>query len=402
MRSSDYPGSSRFSPGRERYLYITHDLFYKIPVNLEVQLPHTNPASVKAGRFLMGTLKGEGIGAEVIAAASRVARATSERFGFKLQVETGGIIGLESKKLQETELSPAVIDFCSEVFAEGGAILSGPGGGRYVYDLRRQFQLYYKVNPLNSFPELAGVSRLKSAAGAPVDILLLRENLEGLYQGRTTPMPGEPCRALAHTFHCTEANVRLLLERACHFALERSRHVTVIVKRGALPEISALWEDCAKEVMNQRDVLYDLMDIDFAAYQLLQTPGDFDVIASPNCFGDILADLGGHFFGSRGLTYGASYSSEGFGVYQTNHGCAYDLAGKNKANPVGQIFSLAMLLRESFQLPEAADAIIHAVRSVWAQGWRTADLMERGVRLIGTEAFADKITEALEIPTRSS
>jgi 3-isopropylmalate dehydrogenase len=232
------------------------------------------------------------------------------------------------------------------------------------------------------------------------DILLVRENLEGIYQGETLPGSDANGRALAHTFYCTEQKVRLLLERAGRFAAGRSRHVAVIVKRSALPEISALWEDCARDVMEQHDVRYELMDIDFAAYQLLQAPEAFDVIASPNCFGDILADLGGLFFGSRGLTYGASYSADGFGVYQTNHGCAYDLVGTNRANPVGQIFSLAMVLRESFQLPEPAEAIVRAVRSVWGGGWRTADLMERGSRLVGTDEMADRIAEAItnEVP----
>jgi 3-isopropylmalate dehydrogenase len=370
-------------------------------MNSEVQAPLARSPSGTTGRFLVGTLKGEGVGAEVIAIALHVGRVAAQRFGFELQVETGGVIGLESKKQHEAELSPGVIGFCSEVFAAGGAILSGPGGGRYVYDLRRQFRLFCKVNPLSSFPVLAGASRLKAPAGEPVDILLVRENLEGLYQGETTQLPDKTSRGLAHTFYCTESNVRRLLERACRFAAGRSRHLTVIVKRGALPEISALWEDCASEVAKQQAVQYELMDIDFAAYQLLQAPAGFDVIASPNCFGDILADLGGLFFGSRGLTYGASYSAEGFGVYQTNHGSAYDLAGKNRANPVGQIFSLAMLLRESFHLPEAANAIIRAVQSVWTQGWRTADLMERGSRLIGTDTFAEKIVEAIRTQKRS-
>src|SRR5271167_2717825 len=103
-------------------------------MNSEVQAPLARLPSGRAGRFLVGTMKGEGVGAEVIAAALRVARAAAERFDFELQVETGGVIGLESKRQHETELSPYVIDFCADIFANGGAILSGPGGGRYVYD----------------------------------------------------------------------------------------------------------------------------------------------------------------------------------------------------------------------------------------------------------------------------
>lgn len=346
-------------------------------------------------RVLIGVLNGEGIGTEVIGAALQVARATADKFGFDIQLETGGAIGLESKRKHATELSSEVIDFCSGIARRGGAILSGPGGGSYVYKLRRHFRLCYKINPLHSFAELAGACRLKVASASLADIVLVRENLEGIYQGVTSPVPGAASRTLAHTFYCSERNVRPLIERAALLAMKRSRHVTVIVKRGGLPEISGLWEECANDAAKQYSVRCEMMDIDFAAYQLLQAPHVFDVIVSPNCFGDILADIGALLSGSRGLSYGASYSAEGFGVYQTNHGCAHDLAGKNQANPVGQIFSLAMLLRESLSLAEAADGIVKAVRSVWAQGWRTSDLVEKGSRLAGTEEMGRRIAEAI-------
>ena len=358
----------------------------------------TQPAARTAHtprKILIGTLDGEGVGAEVIASALRVARSAAKHFGFDLQIETGGVIGLESKQQHATELSLEVMDFCADIARRQGAILSGPGGGRYVYDLRRHFRLFYKINPLHSFAELAGASRLKVDPAALTDIVLVRENLEGIYQGVTSQLPGALSRTLTHTFHISEQNVQLLMQRAAALAVERSQHVTVIVKRGALPAISALWEECAQNVMLKYPVQFEMMDIDFAAYQLLQKPAAFDVIVTPNCFGDILADIGGLLFGSRGITYGASYSAEGFGVYQTNHGCAYDLAGKNQANPVGQIFSLAMMLRENFGFSEAADAIVRAVRVVWAQGWRTADLVENGSRLVGTEEMGTRIAEAI-------
>jgi len=352
--------------------------------------------STRASRaILIGALYGEGVGIEVIGAALQVARATGREFGFDLQLETGGAIGLESKRKHATELSSEVINFFSDIARRGGAVLSGPGGGRYVYDLRRHFRLFCKINPLQSFAELAGACRLKVDPATLTDIVLVRDNLEGIYQGVTLSLPGAHGHTLAHTFHSSEQNVRLLIERAASLAVKRSRHLTVVVKRGALPAISALWEACANSAMQRYAVRCEMMDIDFAAYQLLQAPHAFDVIVAPNCFGDILADLGGLLFGSRGLTYGASYSADGFGVYQTNHGCAYDLAGKNQANPVGQIFSLAMMLRESFCLPEAADAILTAVRSVWAQGFRTADLFESGSRVVGTEEMGRRIAEAI-------
>jgi 3-isopropylmalate dehydrogenase len=369
-------------------------------MTMNVDARARRPAKSKpvAAPVLIGVLNGEGVGREVIGAALQVARAAADKFGFDIQLETGGAIGLESKRKHTTELSSEVIDFCADIARRGGAILSGPGGGSYVYKLRRHFRLYYKINPLHSFPELAGACRLKVASTSLADIILVRENLEGIYQGVTSSVPAAASRTLAQTFYCSEPNVRALIERAALLAVKRSRHLTVVAKRGALPEISALWEECANDAAKRYSVRCAMIDIDFAAYQLLQAPDAFDVIASPNCFGDILADIGALLSGSRGLSYGGSYSADGFGVYQTNHGCAYDLAGKDQANPVGQIFSLAMLLRESLSLDEAADGIVTAVRSVWAQGWRTSDLVEAGCRLAGTEEMGRRIAEAIRNP----
>jgi 3-isopropylmalate dehydrogenase len=346
-----------------------------------------------AATLEIGVLNGEGIGKEVIGAALAVLAAAAARFGFTVNLTFGSEIGLEAKKIVATELSAAVIGFCNDLVSKQGAILSGPGGGRYVYDLRRHFALAYKVNPLTSIAELEDISRLKAKPGKPVDIVLIRENLEGIYQGTVArTAPGE----MAQTFYCTARHVTKLLGVAGAHAQRRARKVTVIVKRGGLPALSEIWEDCAKAVFAGKNIDFEIMDIDFAAYQMLQAPELFDVIATPNCFGDILADIGGLFFGARGLTYGASFTPAGFGVYQTNHGCAYDLAGTNKANPVGQIFSLAMLLETSFGLAAPAAAIRAAVRATWADGWRTADILAPGCTLAGTDVMADKIVERLQ------
>jgi len=112
------------------------------------------------------------------------------------------------------------------------------------------------------------------------------------------------------------------------------------------------------------------INIDLAAYELIQNPARFDVIVAPNLFGDIIADLGGVLLSSRGVTFSGNFDPRGRAVYQTNHGCARDLAGTDTANPVGQLFSLTMMLRESFGLEEAAALIENSVARVWRAGWR--------------------------------
>src|SRR5579871_5038026 len=115
------------------------------------------------------------------------------------------------------------------------------------------------------------------------------------------------------------------------------------------------------------------MNVDLAAYEIIQNPGRFDVIVASNLFGDILADICGVLVSSRGVTFSGNFDPLGHGVYQTNHGCAHDLAGTDTANPGGQILSLAMLLRESFGLDEAATLIETSLAAVWRAGWRTSD-----------------------------
>ena len=116
------------------------------------------------------------------------------------------------------------------------------------------------------------------------------------------------------------------------------------------------------------------MGIDNATYQLIANARQFDVIVSPNMFGDVLADCGALLLGSRGMSFSGNFSAKGYAVYQTGHGAAHDIAGADVANPIGQINSLSMLLRESFAWPEAAKALETAVTTTLAQGYRTRDI----------------------------
>jgi 3-isopropylmalate dehydrogenase len=134
-----------------------------------------------------------------------------------------------------------------------------------------------------------------------------------------------------------------------------------------------------------------IMNADLAAFELVQHPEAFDVILTPNLLGDILVDLSAVLQGSRGLTFSGNFAANGRAVYQTNHGCAHDLAGKDLANPAGQILAMAMLLRESLNLPAAADLIEHALRTAWAEGHRTPDLRAPGGTVLGTQAMGEKV-----------
>jgi 3-isopropylmalate dehydrogenase len=325
-----------------------------------------------------------------------VLRALASVSPITFDLRFGGLIGTEAESRCGQPLSGEVVEFCAEIFSAGGAILAGPGGGRFVYDLRKKFDLFCKLSPLRVSEGLVNAARMKPECIGDVDILLIRENVEGLYQGewRETVTENEGRRA-EQTFFYTEKRVRRIMEVAARIARLRRGEMTIVIKDGGVPSISRLWRDCAAEAAMNNGVGYSVLNIDLMAYRLLQEPKGFDVVVTPNLFGDILADLGAVLLGSRGLSYSGNFSGSGAAVYQTNHGAGYDLVGKNEANPVGQVFSLAMLLRESFGLVQEPLLMEEAVAEVWRQGWRTPDLTENGCRIIGTEEMGARIADAL-------
>ncbi len=342
--------------------------------------------------FLIGALPGEGVGPAVVAAALEVLTAVGSVSGLAFEVRFGGAIGLDAIGQSGRPLSAEVTGFCREVFAAGGAVLAGPGGGRFVYDMRRTFELFCKLSPIHPFEELRGAGRLRAEATGGIDLVVVRENLGGLYQGESTSAD----RRVVHTFSCSEEEARRVLAAGAQLARQRRRRLTAVVKDSGLPALSALWREQARAAAADAGIECAFLDIDYAVYQLIQNPRDLDVLVAPNCFGDILADLGGVLMGSRGLTYGVSVSSTGAAVYQTNHGAAYDLAGTDRANPAGQILALALMLRESFGLTAEADLVLEALRSVWRGGWRTADVVDAGTsRVVGTRDMARRVVEAV-------
>ena len=350
-----------------------------------------------AGAYVVGVLAGEGIGAEVTEAAVRVMRAAGARVGAEFAVEYGGVIGLPAVAATGQCLTDEVAVFCRSVFDRGGAILAGAGGGRFVYDFRKQFDLFIKLNPVPVWPELDDVRIVKPAAARDVDLLVVRENLSGLYQGRTQALEaGDGSRVLEHRFYHPENEIRRFLAVAARLARQRRGHLAVVHKAGGLPDLAAQWRALGEEAAAVEGVAFRFLDIDFACYLMLQEARTLDVLAAPNCFADILSDLGGLLMGGRGLTFGASYGRGGEAVYQTNHGAAYDLQGSGRGNPLGQILSMSLMLRESFGLTEAADAVEGAVRRVLAQGCRTGDIAAAGSRLTGTAEITDRLVAELD------
>jgi 3-isopropylmalate dehydrogenase len=359
-------------------------------------LHHLGTSPAPAAPPLIGVLEGTGIGPEVVGAALQVLSTAGQLLDLEFEVQPGPELREQPIAGDRSGLSVALTNFCADIFQRGGAILNGPCGGRYVYDLRRRFDLFCKFVPVRSFPELAGAGRLAPQFARNIDLLIVRDNIGGVYQGRWSEHKTADARVAEHAFAYREAEVSRLVTVAARAAAERRGELQVILKDGGVPAISALWRDVAVRAARSHGVEASFINIDLAAYELIQNPGRFDVIVAPNLFGDVMADVAGVLMASRGVTFSGNFDPAGHGVYQTNHGCAHDLAGLDVANPAGQILSLAMLLRESFGLFEAAGLIETSLRRVWRDGWRTADLGGgNDDQTLGTRAMTDKVVETM-------
>ena len=344
----------------------------------------------------VGVFLGEGVGAEVVPVAMRMLGLLAGHSDRRFELHQGGLIGLPAKAQFGTSLSDEVTGFASSVFDQGGALFCGPGGDRFVYELRRRFNLYCKFTPLEPLPELRSAGAVRPEIAGATDIVAVRENMGGIYQGVWEEEGGHGARVARHRFDYHEADVRRIMGVALSLAATRRGHVHIVLKPGGIPSISSLWRSCAEEMARDAGIALGELEIDNAVYQLIADPGQFDVLVSPNMFGDVLADCGSLLLASRGLSFSGNFNDLGNGVYQTGHGAARDIAGKDVANPIGQILSLGMMLRESFCWPEADAALRRAVRETLCQGLATADIAMTTHRTVGTAEFGDAVAANLE------
>ena len=199
---------------------------------------------------LIGVLEGTGIGPTVINSALQVLKSVEQVLGLKFEVRLGGLIGEDAIKECGQWLPEDTVDFCADIFHRGGALLNGPGGGRYVYDLRRRFDLFCKFVPVQPPPELASAGRISPQFLKNVDMLIVRDNIGGVYQGRWGDRATDQGRVAEHSFSYSEGEVRRLVEVAARAAANRRGNLQVIVKEGGVPTITALWRDVSGAVAN--------------------------------------------------------------------------------------------------------------------------------------------------------
>jgi len=343
-------------------------------------------------RFVIGVLPGEGVGPELISVVVDLLQVVAHRWRLDFDIRTGSAIGTTAEKKHGAALTHQVIDFCESLFADGGALLCGPGGSRFVYDLRARFDLFCKFTPVRPITALQDTGVLKAAAVKAVDIVVVRENVSGLYFNEGHMSPDEA----THTFRYSSKDVRRILQVAIRLAQQRRGRLALVVKPAAVKAVSQLWMEIFNDLTAGLGLATTILEVDNANYQIIAAASSFDVLVAPNMFGDILSDGASLLLGSRGMSFSGNFSSSGAAVYQTGHGAAYDLAGNDTANPIGQIMSAVFMLRESFGLIEQAAAIEAAVEQTLAAGIRTVDIAAPGSRIVSTQEMGMHIAAALE------
>jgi 3-isopropylmalate dehydrogenase len=194
----------------------------------------------------------------------------------------------------------------------------------------------------------------------------------------------------------TESEIDRIAKVAFETAQKRGKKLCSVDKANVL-DVSQLWRDRVTQLgAEYSDVELSHMYVDAAAMQLVRWPKQFDTIVTSNLFGDILSDAAAMLTGSIGMLPSASLGASGPGVYEPVHGSAPDIARQDKANPLAQVLSAAMMLRYGLNQPVAADRIEQAVIQVLDQGYRTGDIMSEGKTLVGCRQMGDVLIQALE------
>jgi 3-isopropylmalate dehydrogenase len=347
-------------------------------------------------------LPGDGIGPEVIAQAVRVIEAARAHDGFAVDIDTALVGGAAIDACGEP-LPPATL---AAARAADGVLLGAVGGPKWdalpfalrpergLLGLRSGLSLFANLRPAMLYAPLAGASSLKPELVAGLDIVIVRELTGGIYFGEPRGVARDAAgrRRGVNTLVYDEDEIARIARVAFALARQRSRRLCSVDKANVL-ETTALWRDVVNEVAGDYpDVAVSHMLVDNAAMQLVRAPKQFDVVVTDNMFGDILSDVAAMLTGSLGMLPSASLDASGKGLYEPVHGSAPDIAGRDLANPLAALLSVAMMWRHSFARADLADRLERAVAAVLEAGLRTRDI-GGGENACGTRAMGDAVLD---------
>lgn len=328
-------------------------------------------------------IPGDGIGREVIPAAVAVLQTVLPQVSLTFAEAGWETFQRTGNALPEATLTAA---------RQAGVVLFGavaspshavPGYRSPIVALRRELDVFANLRPSRRWP-LHDVRH-------DIDLLVVRENTECLYVGRER-LEGDT--AIAERIISRRGSERVA-RVAFQLAAQRSGHLTIVHKANILRVSDGLWrETCLAMAGEFPQVRTDEGLVDSVAYHLVRQPGRYDVLLTPNLYGDILSDLAAALAGGLGMAPSLSLG-EGCAIAEPVHGAAPDIAGQGVANPLGAILSVALLLRYVWQRTDLADAIERAVEQVLARGMCTPDIASPGQSTVGTHALAQAVIAAL-------
>jgi len=346
-------------------------------------------------------LPGDGIGPEVMTEAVRVLDAVAQKYGHEFKYHEALIGGIAIDKTGSA-LPDETIKVCEQSDA---VLLAAVGGPKWddptaavrpeqgLLAIRKHFGLFANLRPVKGYPALAEFTPLRADLLENLDILFVRELTGGLYFGPRKEM-GDGDDAY-DTLLYSKGEVERVAHVAFRAAEGRRKRVTSVDKANVLASMRLWRSTVAKIHEDYADIELENLLVDACTMHLLTRPSSFDVVLAGNMFGDILSDEASVLAGSLGMLASASLGSGKFGLYEPVHGSAPDIAGQDKANPIGMILSVAMLLRYSLDLHDEADRVEAAVEAVLDSGARTSDIAANGQAALSTSAFTDKVLQNL-------
>lgn len=348
-------------------------------------------------------LPGDGIGPEVCEEAKKVLLSVNELFGLDLKVSEE-LVGGDAFEKTGNPLPNQTL----EAAKSADAILLGAVGGpvwddldyelrpeRALLGLRSELDLFANLRPAILSKHLSDSSSLKSEKVQDLDLLIVRELTGGIYFGQPRGKNDSGLSAF-NTMIYSKEEIERIGRVAFEAARKRGKSLCSVDKANVL-EVSVLWREIMSGLASEYpDVKLSHMLVDNAAMQLVREPKQFDVIVTGNLFGDILSDIAAMLTGSIGMLPSASLNSKNKGMYEPVHGSAPDISGKQLANPLAAILSIAMMLKYSFGLDEASLSIENAIEEVLSEGYRTNDLEGLEENILSTSEMGNKIVEHLK------
>jgi 3-isopropylmalate dehydrogenase len=357
-------------------------------------------------------LPGDGIGPEVMRQVGRSLDWLAKRRAVAFDVAEGQVGGGAIDKH-----GVPITDATMQQAMDADAVLLGAVGGpkwdslpfekkpeRGLLRLRKDMELFANLRPAFVFDALAEASSLKTELVRGLDILIVRELTGGVYFGQPRGIETLPdgTRRGVNTQVYTTPEIQRVARVALELARKRDGKLCSVEKANVM-ESGVLWREEVQKLHDAeyQDVALSHMYADNCAMQLVRQPKQFDVIVTDNLFGDLLSDCAAMLTGSLGMLPSASLGTPDAtgrrrALYEPVHGSAPDIAGKDLANPLATILSLAMMLRYSFDQAEEADLIEKAVDRVLAAGIRTGDIMTPCATKVSTTGMGDAVLKELD------